>query len=306
MKMFNEIKRVISQFFETEWFYRWRKIEHHSWGTGNHTVYTERALSHLNNTWDGDISLINILNDKIFHMYINLRKYGDTTPRYLTIGDVFAYGSYDDKYWFLFKALDECIVEESKIKINNKNFIQSIQRICIGENHDTEMDYYLAKKTLINKKTRETSVTYSIQEQSYKDLIIFNEKPTHLSAIRDTAETELGIKIKMDDLFNYIHTVNVVPEDYKIISDKLKECIIGRIPSLHSLWEFRKMINKLSNMDEYDEPYNMEFEKAMSENDSLKKKELYHKAREHFINDKKKYARKIADFWCEKSESWWD
>lgn len=76
MKIFSEIKRVVEQFFETEFFYRWRKITYYNWYEGKLFKNYGRALDHLNNTWDGDTSLLNIVNDKIFHMYVNLRKYG--------------------------------------------------------------------------------------------------------------------------------------------------------------------------------------------------------------------------------------
>ena len=88
--------------------------------------------------------------------------------------------------------------------------------------------------------------------------------------------------------------------------DKDKVELILKSSRLRGSIEFRKMLDKLNKMSSDDEPYNTEFNEAIKEDNEEKRQVLMEQAFSHFKKDKKEYARKIADFWCENSVSWWD
>lgn len=80
MKRFNifrELKRIISQWVETEYWYRFRKRH------GEH----DRNVSILNDTWNGHNTLLQWQILKVEHMYHNLHKYGCEAMRYVDSPD---------------------------------------------------------------------------------------------------------------------------------------------------------------------------------------------------------------------------
>ena len=343
MKLFSEIKRVVGQFFETEFFYRWRKITYCDWYDGHLTKTYGRALDHLNNTWDGDTSMLNILNDKIFHMYVNLRKYGSTVERELPRDSILENGTAQDKYITFFRGLDEKV--ELKRDSNDKNLTTTVRESCIyvpqtKSTSNVESRYSICKYTTTNKKTKTTFSRYCIERATLEDSgkkrtvtvleyvgddfvtvqkeeavkirkhdcsIDFEEKPKSLKEIKDAIKKLSGSQITDEDLFYDTYSVSLELEDYIKLSDKLKKKVIGRLPGLHSLWQFRRMINKLYDLDEKDIPYYKEAHAALKNtNDSEEEKKIIRKLRNEFIKYKKEYAREIADFFVDHCQSWYD
>ena len=334
-----EIKRIVGQFFETEYFYRWRKVTYHDWFDGEHTKTVVRALSHLNNTWDGDISILNILDDKIFHMYVNLRKYGSTTSRYINGKDVLKDGTKAEKTWGFYRMLDtgpsinitndtkpkNGIKREAKLLYITESSTEENASYYFAKVKDThkfeEVDEFYSIVKCVSTKSDKTITTFVVDSKTgdivekkrpiYKSQykLLYNlENQVPLKQIIDLFEYKLSIKITEKDLYTEIahNAIDVYPEDYLHLSDKMKRCISGRIKGLHSLWQFRRMLNNLNNMSSDDEPYNTELNEAYKEDDEEKRQALMEQAWNHFKKDKKEYARKIADFWCENSGSWWD
>lgn len=337
---FPEVVRIISQFFETEYFYRLRKITYHDWFEGEHIKSTARALEHLNNTWDGDIAILNILDDKIFHMYVNLRKYGSTLKRYIHGEDMLKNGTKTEKAWGFYRSLDKEYSFDLTTDVQAKNGIKrEVQMFYVTDSPTEEnVSYYFAKVKDTYKLEDEVDEFYSIakctstprgetrtayvwdsgsddfvakEEPLYKKHYEFLEnleKPGSLKAIIDYFKNKLSIKITEKDL--YIEVINnaieVYPEDYLHLSDKMKGYICGRIKSLHTLWQFRRMLDTLYKMSDEDEPYASEYNEALKEPDLEKRKELAEQAWNHFKKDRKEYAHKVADFWCDNSGSWWD
>lgn len=339
-KFLNEIKRIVEQFFETEYFYRWRKITYHDWFEGEHTKTVVRAASHLNNTWDGDVSILNIIDDKIFHMYVNLRKYGSTTKRYILGKDMLKDGTKSEKTWGFYRMLDAETLIDFTTDTQLKNGIKREARLLYITESPTEenVSYYFAKVKDTYKFEKEVDEFYSIVKcistpsdetinafvvDSKTGDIVEKKRPLYkkqyeplnnienqvpLKQIIDFFENNLSIKITEKDLYTEIinNAIDVYPEDYRHLSDKMKKHIGGRVKGLHSLLQFRKMLDKLNRMSFDDEPYNTEFNEATKEDDEEKRQALMEQAFNHFKKDKKEYARKIADFWCENSDSWWD
>ena len=78
--IFRKIKRIISQFIETEYWYRFRKLPSF-WYNDEKNIYSplkEKILARdwLTRTWDGENDILDIMRLKIEHMFWNLKKYG--------------------------------------------------------------------------------------------------------------------------------------------------------------------------------------------------------------------------------------
>lgn len=342
INFFKEIIRIISQAIETEYFYRWRKITYKNWTVVNKPLKI-RALNHLNNTWDGDISILNIVNDKIFHMYVNLRKYGSTVSRYVPTSTLLDKGTINDKYIAFFKALDN---EPKDTLKSNKLEKINFQELYIGntrlkDENGLETEYLFFKENILDKKTKSLTEKYGIKKVSInktgktriahyleldsnqncnivpkteditkhkiEDKHYFESKPTSLKEIKTFIENISGIKVIDKDLFYQVHDVELGLIEYVKLSENLKKHVIGRILGLHSLWEFRRMLNKLHEMDELDEPYytllNNKLNSATNDKDKASIRLQFHK---DFLKDKKDYARQIADFYVDNCDSWWD
>ena len=77
-KPFHELKRVISQFFETEYWYRFRKTPHYYLNDDTQkyepSKYDKRARDTLTCTWNGDSDILQMALLKTEHMFYNLKK----------------------------------------------------------------------------------------------------------------------------------------------------------------------------------------------------------------------------------------
>lgn len=79
----HEMDRLISQFFEREYYYSFRKINH-SYEYEGKTYYShEDALETTNRTWDGEGDLLGMLELKLTHMMHNLRESGEQKDLYI-------------------------------------------------------------------------------------------------------------------------------------------------------------------------------------------------------------------------------
>ena len=77
-KPFRELKRIISQFFETEYWYRFRKTPHYYLNDDTQkyepSKYDKRARDILTCTWNGDSDILQMALLKTEHMFYNLKK----------------------------------------------------------------------------------------------------------------------------------------------------------------------------------------------------------------------------------------
>ena len=78
LKPFRELKRVIAQFFETEYWYRFRKTPHYYLNDDTQkyepSKYDKRARDTLTCTWNGDSDILQMALLKTEHMFYNLKK----------------------------------------------------------------------------------------------------------------------------------------------------------------------------------------------------------------------------------------
>ena len=94
MKFVREAKRVVSQFFETEYWYRWRnKKRYFVDGYGKTRKETLWNGFNLADTWDGESSMFKYFDMKLTHMLYNLRRWHDESDSYIDGGAAAAYGT---------------------------------------------------------------------------------------------------------------------------------------------------------------------------------------------------------------------
>lgn len=112
-RFFTKAKRNINQFFETEYWYRFRKPISLWYDEDTKkfekSLYPENAGEILADTWNGESDLWNILLLKIDHMFYNLRKYGNEANYYFDESDVKKYSNKNDKIFLAKKTVKELL-----------------------------------------------------------------------------------------------------------------------------------------------------------------------------------------------------
>ena len=337
---FREIKRVVSQFFETEYFYRW-KITTYPWfdDDGNYKPSKIRNVFHLNNTWDGSGCIFGALDDKLFHMYINMRKYNSQPDRYLNTKDISEFGTDEEKLWAFDKLAKQNlndILDTDKKLLKNHNFKGSLElarlKLCEIDVPDSESadgiaEYYVVRyafnidnvfeenyrfEKVVQKDTGKTIKTTDAVEFCRTGRNVVVEKP-YLEPINitilDLGATpswnkiqeyfnSLGLKVDIKERAltdNYgFDSVNVEPKELLWLSNTLKSKMRGRIIGIHKIYNIRKDLNRLSDMDILmTEPYKSKYEKIMLLDNNLKKKKAFMELNETFNTDRKELGSKI-------------
>ena len=110
-KPFRELKRVISQFFETEYWYRFRKTPHYYLNDETQkyepSTYDKRARDTLTCTWNGDADILQMALLKTEHMFYNLKKHSYHQYFYVDSFRFFEDGATDsDRALFARQVLD--------------------------------------------------------------------------------------------------------------------------------------------------------------------------------------------------------
>lgn len=110
-KPFRELKRVISQFFETEYFYRFRKTPHYYLNDETQkyepSKYDKRARDITTCTWNGDSDILQMALLKTEHMFYNLKKHSFHQYFYVDSFRFFEDGATDsDRALFARQVLD--------------------------------------------------------------------------------------------------------------------------------------------------------------------------------------------------------
>lgn len=85
--IFRKIKRIISQFIETEYWYRFRRLPSY-WYDDEQNIYSPLkekipARDWLTRTWDGENDILNMMRLKVEHMCWNLKQHGAQAYFYL-------------------------------------------------------------------------------------------------------------------------------------------------------------------------------------------------------------------------------
>jgi len=117
-----EIKRVVGQFFETEYWYRWR---HETYkyvnGYGKNCKETTFNAFRLANTWDGPDAMYRYFDIKLSHMLYNLKWNCDESKSYIDGGAIAAYGNKADEL-LIWKRTLQSLKDICHHKINKNEF----------------------------------------------------------------------------------------------------------------------------------------------------------------------------------------
>lgn len=118
--IFRKAKRHISQFFETEYWYRFRKL-HKYWldddtGRWEECAPQRHARDIITSTWEGEDDLWGAMLLKIDHMFWNLKKYGVEKKYYFK--DLSA-ATREDRRFLASKKLKDALSKEKELLLCN-------------------------------------------------------------------------------------------------------------------------------------------------------------------------------------------
>lgn len=118
MRLLRDIKRAVSQLFEREYWYSFRRLPSYwldddgKWKEGR----KHRALDVTNSTWNGDYDMLEAMLLKVDHMFWNLHKHSAEKDYYFFASDILKYGNESDKD-FIVKKILKSMAESPGAKI---------------------------------------------------------------------------------------------------------------------------------------------------------------------------------------------
>lgn len=307
MKIFKKIRRIIFQYFETEFWYRWRTV------SKPNAEIKRKAFENLNDTWNGDFSILNIIDDKVTHMLHNLRKYGNCAKLYILPSDIAEHGIEKDIQFAWNKALED--EKDPKlylgsISVNKQESDSEYRRFYLEKENDWNIVSYDEEEIPFEKipknKRMRTFIGYKNGEiltdwaKEYKQI-----HKTYIAKIKNIYDyhaiqislnnSNISLNILKDGFFA-ISTLHLEPEEIKLISKDLYSYAQGLRPTLKQLWEFRRKIRKLRDLDDTD----------FYDLDKNYSKEEYQEIYKKFETYKKEMVYEIADYWIKYASGWWD
>lgn len=291
-KPFRELKRIISQFIETEYWYRFRKIpysyfdDYGSNATSKYIWKHNRARDILTCTWDGEGDILQMMLLKIEHQYHNLKHYGVQADFYFDSHNIVEHGTREDKLWAFNKIIEENKFENVKPKDRKYNFHHI---------DDNKISFVLdGKKELVLELDPN-----AVEPNSYFWYMTEKGKE-EIKSISNCNEIEDWF---INDVIYNEHTVHIKVEEYKNLSDGLKPYARGNRRTLTQLLHLRHMIKKLYALEDTNDEYmNM----WQNEEDEDKRQLLLKQSMEKFMEDRKRLYHEIAEFMAEEGRGWWD
>ena len=317
------IKRVISQFFETEYWYRFRKISY-SWfdnfgndATNKYLWNYSRAGKHLACTWEGEKDILDMMRLKIEHMFWNLKKYGNTAYCYLDSYAVLKSGSKSDKIFVVQKIIEKYDFEYYKTKsqwcryhedwwtdLTGKVNSSKKTRKCKYHNYTTRIPVesindetvYFVHENYFDGQGWVNS--WSLQSKELKIELPLSCKLTEIQKILD----EKGLKINfIEGLINHSLSIDLNPaEDLNRLSSKLRKEVRGGRQALVDLLALRHSVKRLARLESTDDKYTMIWV------NSPDKEEKIREAGKLFLSDRKELYYKIVNLMIERGLDWWD
>lgn len=341
MNAFRKVKRVVSQFFETEYFYRWiHRTE--KWIGDDGKKYSETTFNALTlaDTWNGDWAIFNYLDMKLTHMLHNLRVYGNESDSYLDSSAIIAYGNDKDKeflynyfvnkfdkedpYWAKTWDITKDVFDKKEIK-NGAKFIVKDFHIGFykkpGSNKPKKSLYLF--KLLYNDSYERQNLWYlgyadnDHVDDSRDDMKVKTVRST-ISALHNIVLIPLFepsykcIKEKVLDWdyeeFFFTHqTVDVEPKDYNKLSEGLRPKVRGARAKLHTLWKFRKQLRDYKNYSAELTNDPSIYDDVIDIKDSKERYITFDEKTERCIKAKQReFLYKVVDLFVENADSWYD
>lgn len=334
MSVFRTCKRIISQFFEINYWYCFRKlIELYPDGDNKYSRPKNRAFHVSKCTWEGCYDILNMMLLKIEHMYYNLKKYGVEAD------------------WYMFESfVKECPKKEQKILLQSlidsfvyyvddpkksPKYLEKNKRLrtidipfWIAKGHTEDgveaklksfiVNYYDKKwKNIIDTKisfvltmtqdgagdktvrTTEYDFREHALEQLEKILRDLDKKIYEKVSYDFGFESEANILNCLTNA-NETNTVKITPAVYCQLSNKTKEKCQGNRKKLHDLLILRNYIKRLVRLSDMDDKYTDHWDDSDDKSKNIKDSyELYRK-------DVKALYSKIFDFMYNNHDKLWD
>ena len=291
-KPFRELKRIISQFIETEYWYRFRKIpysyfdDYGSDATFKYIWKHNRARDILTCTWDGEGDIMQMMLLKIEHQFHNLKHYGVQADFYFDSYNIVEHGTREDKLWAFNKIIEENKFENVKPKDRRYNFHHI---------EDNKISFVLdGKKELVLELDPN-----AVEPNSYFWYIAEKGKE-EIKRISNCNEIEDWV---INDVISNEHTVHIKVEEYKNLSDGLKPYARGNRRTLTQLLHLRHLIKKLYALEDTNDEYMNMWQNEENED---KRQVLLKQSMEKFMEDRKRLYHEIAEFMAEEGRGWWD
>jgi hypothetical protein len=297
-----ELKRIISQFFETEYWYRWRKWDYYYFDDeiGKYVKNGKCvARDYLTCTWDGEGDILGMMRLKIEHMYYNLKKYGNQADFYLDSYNVLEKGTENDKALCLSWILNEYDLKKeedlchyvTRREFGNGNFAN-----LFPYKYEENCTKYLAHEYVKGKPDHWSLVTKEKDEgYIYKEL---NDEIVDNINVNTAEGKEIA-----EGIIREFHSVNVPVIEYNKLSKELKPCVRGLRRVLTELLYCRHLVKKLYEIDDTNDKYFNMWKDI--EDEELRSQKL-RESMELYKKDRYELYHRLADLMAEHGRGWWD
>jgi hypothetical protein len=294
--IFHKVKRHIEQFFETEYWYRFRKLSFFWFDdeTNKYIERKERARELTTITWDGEKDILGMMLLKIDHMYHNLKHHAAQSNFYFDSYVVLEHGTLDDKIWAFHKILETYEWNRSK---KEKDWECSQFNYVLDDGaHENRFVYgYDANdKPLYYIRRWNTNGTVEYFYGHKNSLFSLNK------GLDAQDKTCLAI---IEGVIQYVYSVNIPVTEFYKLSDGLKPYARGNRRTLTQLLHLRHMVKKLYLIEDTDDKYS---DMWMNIKDPDKQRAKLHEAEELYLKDRQDLYHAIADFMAEHGRGWWD
>lgn len=297
--MSRKIKRIMSQLVETEHWYRWRKFG------------DDRAVSVLNDTWNGSNTLLNWQIMKVEHMMYNLHKYGNESSLYVNSFDVIKYGDQLTKDYVIDMITRHLLASPGERKYVDESYFVSFDPGCSSwKLWKRELDHTIPYRK-ISKKDR----LYEMKTDSEGSIGFHPIDKNVYRFVEDSSWERLSevaayLKTKNVDLYEKLieneQSVNFELKDINHLCSEVKSRVRGNIPKYRQLWKYRKLIRKLQIDFDWDEPWLSKVFKILKIEDADVRKAEIEKVFKDFKDWRMSILIEIAELWNEYSDNWWD
>lgn len=294
--IFRTIKRHISQWVETEYWYRFRKVSFFWFDdeTNKYVERKERARELTTITWDGDKDILGMMLLKIDHMFYNLKHYAAQANFYLDSHNILEHGTLDDKIWAFHEILKEY---EWSSSTKNKDWQNSQFNFVLDDGaHENRFvyDFDVNDKPLyyVRRWNTDNTVEYFYGPKGH---LIPLDKGLN---VQD--KTCLAI---IEGVIRHVYSVNIPVTEYNRLSAGLKPYARGNRRTLTDLLHLRHMVKKLYIMEDTDDKYVNMWDKIK---DPDEQHEQLIKAEKLYDQDRQDLYRSIADHMATNGRGWWD
>ena len=214
------------------------------------------------------------------------------------------------KYYAKKAILEICEIDDPKSD-NGKSVYQVSRYIYKGK--DTSYDLYRLEK-VIREFSHTTEITdvevfCSTGKDVKKKTNVYNNKVVTLLNLGNDFnykvvqyyfdDNNIDIKVVDDTIKSnsYISdSIRVEPKEFAFLSEGLKSHLHGRVVALHKVYQLRKDIDKLADMDiMFTEPYKSEYERIGFLYSKAKKDRAWQELNEKFKKDQKALSAKVME-----------